>query len=139
MRLRKMFWNVLLKPLTHIKKSWKVSKNVTLLFTGTETVHNLPNLTLTTEQSQLVLYDSKHPIHPFQVNKQDILKMFDFIHLAMTKYFRYEEESSEVKTKIFKLADCYLNSYEPIVHTLKKHRIFERLGKKWRYCYLTST
>ena len=37
------FINVLLKPLRHMKKRWKISPTVTLPFTDTETVHNLSN------------------------------------------------------------------------------------------------
>ena len=46
-----------------------------------------------TENFQLVRYYLKQPIHPLQVKKTDILTTFDFIHLAMSKDLRYENES----------------------------------------------
>ena len=39
-----------------------------------------------------------------------------------------EKQSGEVKTKIFNLAHSYVNSYEPTLHVLIKHRIFKRLA-----------
>ena len=58
----------------------------------------------------------------------DILKTFDFIHSAMTKHLRDEKQSGEVKTKISNLAHSYVNSYEPTLHALKKHRTLKRLA-----------
>ena len=45
----------------------------------------------------------------------------------MTKVFRDEKQSGQVKTKISNLVDSYVNSYKPILHALKKHRIVKRL------------
>ena len=104
---------------TDEKKLRNLTKNVTLPFTDTETVHNLFNVTLPTEELQLLKYGLKHPIHPLQVNKTDILATFDFIHRAMTKDLRDEKQSGEVKTKIPNLAQCYANSYKPTLHALK--------------------
>ena len=112
----------------HEKKLINLTKNVTLPFTGTKTVHNLFNVILTTEEFELLKYGLKHPIHPLQVNKMDTLTTFDFIHRAMTKDLRDEKQSGEVKTKISNLAHCYVNSYKPTLHALKKHRILKRLA-----------
>ena len=84
---------------THEKKLQNITKNVTLLFTDTETGHNLSNVTLTTEVLERLKYGLKHPTHPIQVNRTDILTI-DFIHHAMTKDQRDEKQSGEVKTKI---------------------------------------
>ena len=108
---------------THEKKLRNLTKNVTLPFTNTKTVYNLSNVTLTTEELELLKYGLKHPIHPLQVNKMDILTTFDFIRRAMTKDSRDEKQSGEVKTKISNLTHRYVNSYKPTLHALKKHRI----------------
>ena len=113
---------------THEKKLRNLTKNVTLPFRDTETVHNLSNVTLTTEELELLKYGLKHPIHPLQVNKTDILTTFDFIHCAMTKDLRDEKQSGEVKTKISNLGHSYVNSYKPTLHALKKHWSLERLA-----------
>ena len=110
---------------THEKKLRNLTKNVTLLFTDTEICLNV---TLTTDELELLKYGLKHPIHPLQVNKTDILTTFDFIHRAMTKDLRDEKQSGEVKTKISNLAHSYVNSYKPTLHALKKHRILEILA-----------
>ena len=73
---------------THEKKLRNLTKNVTLLFTDTEICLNV---TLTTDELELLKYGLKHPIHPLQVNKTDILTTFDFIHRAMTKDLRDEK------------------------------------------------
>ena len=102
---------------TYQKKLSSPKKNVTLPFTDAETVQILPNVTLTWETFQRLL-----------VNKTDILTTFGFMHLTMTKDFRYENESGEVKTKTSRLAHSHVNSYQPILHALKKHRISKSLA-----------
>ena len=103
-------------------KLWNWIFHVTHIsnFTNTKTVHNLPNVTVTTEELELLKYGLKHPIHPLQVNKTDILT-FDFIHRAMTKDLRDEKQSGKVNTKISNLAHSYVNSYKPTLHVLQKH------------------
>ena len=103
----------------HEKKLKNLAKNVTLPFTDTETVHNLSNFNLTTEELDPLKYGLKHPTHSLQVNKMDILSMFDFIHPVMTKDLRDEKQSGEVKTKISNLTHSYVNSYKPTLHALK--------------------
>ena len=115
---------------THEKKLRNLTKNVTLPFTDTETVHNLSNVNLTTEELELLKYDLKHPIHPPQVNKKDILTTLDFIHCTMTKDLRNEKQSGGVKTKISNMALSYANSYKTTLHALKKHQILKRLANK---------
>ena len=44
------------------------------------------------EESELLKYDLKHPIHPLRVNKTDILTTFNFIQSAMTKDLRHEKK-----------------------------------------------
>ena len=115
---------------THEKKLINLTKNITLPFTDSETVHNLPNVTLTTEGLELLKYCLKHPIHPLQLNKRDILTTFDFIHRAMTKDLGDETQSGKVKTNISNLTHSYVNSYKPTLHALKKHRILKRSANK---------
>ena len=59
----------------------------------------MSNVTLTTEGLELLKYGLKHPIHPLQVNKMDILTTFDFICHVMTKDWRDEKQFGEVKAK----------------------------------------
>ena len=95
---------------THEKKLRNLTKNVTLPFRDTETVHNLSNVTLTTEELELLKYGLKHPIHPIQVNKTHILATFDFIQGAMTKDLRNEKQSGEARQKISDLVHSYESS-----------------------------
>ena len=41
---------------------------------------------------------------------------------------RDEKQSGEVKTKISNLNHSYVNSYQPTLHALKKHRILKKLA-----------
>ena len=126
--IKKNFYKCAVKTIkTHERKLRNLTKNFTLPFTDTETANNLPNVSLTTKELELLKYGLKHPIHPLQVIKMDILKTFDFIHRAMTKNLRDEKQSGEVKTKISNLAHSYVNSYEPTLHALKKHQTLKRL------------
>ena len=84
----------------------------------------MSNVTLTTEELELLKYGLKHHIQPLQVNKTDILTTFDFIHRAMTKGLRGEKQSRQVKTKISNLAHIYANSYKPALHELKNTEFF---------------
>ena len=56
----------------------------------------MSNVSLTTEELELLKYGLKHPIHPIQVNKTDILTTFDFIHRAITKDLRDEKQYRDV-------------------------------------------
>ena len=67
---------------THDKKLRNLTKSLSLPFTTTETVHNLSSKLLTTDELEVLKYGLKHPIHPSQINKTDILTIFDFIHRA---------------------------------------------------------
>ena len=50
---------------------------------------------------EVLKYGLKHPIHPLQINKTDILTTFDFIHGAMTKNdLKDKKHSGELKTKM---------------------------------------
>ena len=69
---------------THNKKLRNLKKSLSLPFTTTETVHNLSSKLLITDELEVLKYGLKHPIHPLQINKTDILTTFDFIHRATT-------------------------------------------------------
>ena len=69
---------------THDKKLSNLTKRLSLPFTTTETVHNLSSKLLITDEFEVLKYGLKHPIHPLQINKTDILTTFDFIHRATT-------------------------------------------------------
>ena len=56
----------------------------------------MSNVSLRTEELELLKYGLKHPIHPLQVNQTDILTTFDFIHRAITKDLRDEKQSRDV-------------------------------------------
>ena len=74
----------------------------------------MSNVTLRTEEYQLLLCGLKHLIHPLQANQTDILTTFDFTQLTMSKDFRHEKESTEVKTKISKFPyslEILINQY----------------------------
>ena len=104
---------------THEKKLKNLTKNVTLPFTDTETVHNLSNFNLTTEELESLKYGLKHPTHSLQVNKMDILSTFDFFHGTIPKDLRDQKQSGKVKTKISNLTHSYVNSHKPTLHALK--------------------
>ena len=77
---------------------------------------------------ELLKYGLKHPVHPLQVNNTNILTTFDFIHRAMTQDLKDKKQSGEVKTKISNFAHSHVNSYQPTLHALKKHRILKLLA-----------
>ena len=69
----------------------------------------------------------KHLIHPLQINKTDILTNFDFIHCALTNDLKDKKRSGELKTKMSRLANSYVNAYKPTQNSLKKHKVLKRL------------
>ena len=86
---------------THEKKLTYLTKSISLSFTTAETVYNLSSKLLTTDELEVLKYGLKHPIHPLQINKIDILTTFDFIHGAMTKNdLKDKKHSGELKTKM---------------------------------------
>ena len=56
----------------------------------------LSNVSLTTEELELLKYGLKHLIQPLQVNKTDILIKFYLIHRAMAKDLGDEKQSRDV-------------------------------------------
>ena len=76
---------------------------------------------LTTDESEVLKYGLKHPIHPLLINKTDILITFDFIHRAMTNDVKDKKHSGESKTKMSHLANSYVNAYKPTKSSLKKY------------------
>ena len=86
---------------THDKKLRNLTTSLFLPFTTTQTVHNLSPKLLATDELEVLKYGLKHPIHPLQINKTDILTTFDFIHGAMTKNdLKDKKHSGELKTKM---------------------------------------
>ena len=73
------------------------------------------------------MYGLKHPIHPSQISRTDILTTFDFIHHAMRNDLKDNKHSGELKTKMSHLANSYVNAYKPTKNSLKKHKILKRL------------
>ena len=108
---------------THDKKLRNLTKSLSLAFTSTETVHNLSSKLLTTDELEVLKYGLKHPIHPLQINKTNILTTFDFIHRAMANDLKDKKHSGELKTKMSHLANSYVNAYKPTKNSLKKHKI----------------
>ena len=58
----------------------------------------MSNVTLMTEEFELLKNSFKHPTHPLQVNKMDILT-FDFSHGAMTKDLRDGKHLMKLRQK----------------------------------------
>ena len=56
----------------------------------------------------------------------------------MTKDLRDGKQSDEVKTKICNSAHSYVNSYQPTLHALKKHRLLKRLANNKGIVFLSS-
>ena len=54
---------------THQKKIRNLTKNIALLFTHKETIHNLSVIALTTEELDVLKYGLKHLIYPLHINK----------------------------------------------------------------------
>ena len=75
---------------THNKKLRNLTKSLSLPFTTTETVHNLSSKLLITDELEVLKYGLKHPIHPLQINKTDILTTFDFIHVLRQMILKIE-------------------------------------------------
>ena len=112
---------------THEKKLRNLTKSISLPFTTAGTVHNLPSKLTTDDELEVLKYGLKHPIHPLQINKTDILTTFDFIYRAMTNNLKDKKHSGELKTMMSHLANSYVNAYEPTKNSLKKHKVLKRL------------
>ena len=84
---------------------------------------------LTTDESEVLKYGLKHPIHPLLINKTNILTTFDFIHHATTNDVKDKKHSGELKTKISHLANSYINAYKPTKRSLKNYEFLKRLGE----------
>ena len=114
---------------TQVKKLSNLTKSLSLPFTTAETVYNLSSKLLTTDELEVLKYGLKHPIHPLQINKIDILSTFDFIYHAKANDLKDKKHFIELKTKISHLANSYVNAYKPTKIFLKKHKILKGYQK----------
>ena len=104
---------------TNEKKLRNLTKNLTLTFTDTKTFNNLSNVTLTTEELELLT--------PTSSKKNGYSDYVWFYSMRDDETFETWKQSAEVKTKITNLAHSYVHSYKPTLHAVKKHRILKRL------------
>ena len=112
---------------THDKKLRNLTTSLFLPFTTTQTIHNLSSKLLATDELEVLKYGLKHPIHPLQINKTNILTTFDFIHRAMANDLKDKKHSVISKTKMSHLANSYVNAYKATKNSLKKYKILKRL------------
>ena len=108
---------------THQKKIRNLTKNIALLFTHKETIHNLSVIALTTEELDVLKYGLKHLIYPLHINKTDLWTTFEFILKIMTKDLKHEKQSGELKAKLSNLSNTYANNNRPSKYAMKKQDI----------------
>ena len=95
--------------------------------TTAETAQNFSSKLLTTDELDVLKYGLKHPINPLQINKTDVLTIFDFIHRARINDLKDKKYSGELKAKMLHLANSYVNACKLTKNSLKKHKILKRL------------
>ena len=114
---------------TQEKKLKNLTFNIVILFTCDEIVKNLSSFEFSTEELELLKYDLSHSIPPKQLRKTEVFTTFDMIHRFLRSKLSSNQFENALKTNILYLANNYYSNYRPLLNTLKKHKILEKLRR----------
>lgn len=114
---------------THEKKLKRLTRNVVLPFTSTETVTNLSSQNLTSEQLEILKYGPSHSICPSTISKTDVFSCFELINRTMVRNILDRKLKGKLVADLSHLAHSYVSSHQPSAADLKKYRVLKNLRR----------
>ena len=90
-------------------------------------ITNLSEYCLNKEEINLLKNCLNFSIRPKFIKKADVFCQFDLIAKFMTKNIEENVVSTELKSELTRLANCYIYKYTPRKYYLKKHKILQKL------------
>ena len=82
---------------------------------------------MNTEEIDLLKNGFNFSIPPEFIKKTDVFCQFNMIAKFLTKEIEENEVSTQLKSELSHLANCYIYKYTPNESSLKKHKILEKL------------
>ena len=82
---------------------------------------------MNTEEIDLLKNGLNFSIPPKFIKKTDMFCQFDMIAKFLTKDIEENEVSTQLKSELTHLANCYIYKYTPSKSSLKKHKILQKL------------
>ena len=82
---------------------------------------------MNTEEIDLLKNGLNFSIPPKFIKKTDVFCQFDMIAKFLTKDIEENEVSTQLKSELTHLANCYIYKYTPSKSSLKKHKILQKL------------
>ena len=111
----------------HTERSYVLTRNRSLPFQADDIITNLSDYRLNTEEIDLLKNGLNFSIPPKFIKKTDVFCQFDMIAKFLTKDIEENEVSTQLKSELTHLANCYIYKYTPSKSSLKKHKILQKL------------
>ena len=112
---------------THRKMLCDLTRSRSVPFEAEDTITNLSEYCLNKEEIDLLKNCLNFSIRPKFMKKADVFCQLDLIAKFMTKDIEENEVSTQLKSELTRLANCYIYKYTPRKYYLKKHKILQKL------------
>ena len=98
---------------TRREKSHDLTRNRSLPFQTQDIMKSLSDYRLNTEEIDLLKNGLNFSIPPKSIKKTDVFCQFDMIAKFLTKDIEKNEVSTQLKSELTHLANCYIYKYIP--------------------------
>ena len=109
------------------KKLCDLTRNRSLPFETEDIITNLSDHPMNTVEIDLLKNGLDFSIPPKFAKKTDLFCQFDMIVKFLTKDIEENEVSTQLKSELMHLANCYIYKYTPSKSSLKKCKILQKL------------
>ena len=110
---------------THRKKLCDLTRNRSQPFQTEDIMTNLSDYRLNTEEINLLKYGLNFSIPPKFIKKTDVFCQFDMIAKFLTKDIEENEVSTQLKSELMHLANCYIYKFTPSKSSLKSTKFYK--------------
>ena len=113
---------------TQQKKLYSLMRGCSLpTFTANETITNLRQYGLSSEEFDLLEAGLHMPIQPDKLQISEIFTAFENIHRSFINKPKFEEAKSRIKAHF---TNTYFYKYKPSPRILRQHRVSQNIRKK---------
>ena len=113
---------------TQKKKLYSLMRGCSLpTFTANETITNLRQYGLSSEEFDLLEAGLHMPIQPDKLQISEIFTAFENIHRSFINKLKFEEAKSRIKAHF---TNTYFCKYKPSPRILRQHRVSQNIRKK---------
>ena len=110
---------------THRKKLCDLTRYRSLPFQTEDIITNLSDYRFNTEEIDLLKNSLNFSIPPRFIKKTDVFCQFDMIEKFLTKDVEENEVSTQLKSELTHLVNCYIYKYTPSKSSLKITKVYK--------------